>query len=146
MIQVQRPWLTIPALSLKVFLYTWARFSIPNVSFLTDVAFTSHEWLPLLHSSISWKSKQSNEELQRWSWWPWWWWWLMVIIVMLNVAMKMITVMLWDNSVIEMISKKKMLSLRHIHVTNLQIIVTLRNIGTANFFTWVCLADLLPPM
>ena len=36
-IQVQRPWLTIPALSLKLFLYTLARFSIPNVSFLTDV-------------------------------------------------------------------------------------------------------------
>ena len=35
-IQVQRPWLTIPALSLKLFLYTLARFSIPNVSFLTD--------------------------------------------------------------------------------------------------------------
>ena len=112
----------------------------------SQFAFTSHEWLPLLHSSISWKSKQCNEELQRWSWWPWWWWWLMVIIVMLNVAMKMITVMLWDNIVIEMISKKKMLSLRHIHVINLQIIVTLRNIGTAYFFTWVCLANLLPPM
>ena len=99
----------------------------------SQFAFTSHEWLPLLHSSISWKSKQSNEELQRWSWWPWWWWWLMVIIVMLNVAMKMITVMLWDDNVIEIISKKKMLSLRHIHVINLQIIVTLRNIGTAYF-------------
>ena len=35
-IQVQRPWLTIPVLSLKLFLYTLARFSISNVSFLTD--------------------------------------------------------------------------------------------------------------
>ena len=34
---------------------------------------------------------------------------------------------------IEMISKKKMLSLRHIHVINLQIIVVLRNTGTAYF-------------
>ena len=58
----------------------------------------------------------------------------MVIIVMLNVAMKMITVMLWDDNVIEMNSKKKMLSLRHIHVINLQIIVALRNTGTAYFY------------
>ena len=53
---------------------------------------------------------------------------------MLNVAMKMITVMLWDDNVIEMISKKEMLSLRHTHVINLQIIITLRNIGTAYFY------------
>ena len=58
----------------------------------------------------------------------------MIIIVMLNVAMKMISVMLWDDNVIEIISKKKMLSLRHIHVINLQIIVTLRNTGTAYFY------------
>ena len=42
--------------------------------------------------------------------------------------------MMWDDNVIEIISKKKMLSLRHIHVINLQIIVTLRNIGTAYFY------------
>ena len=58
----------------------------------------------------------------------------MVIIVLLNVAMKMITVMLWDDNVIEMIPKKKMLSLRHIHVINLLIIIALRNIGTAYFY------------
>ena len=53
---------------------------------------------------------------------------------MLNVAMKMITVMLWDDNVIEMISKKKMFSLRHIHVINLQIIVALRNIDRHSIF------------
>ena len=53
---------------------------------------------------------------------------------MLNVAMKMITVMLWDDNAMEMISKKKMLNLRHIHVINLQIIVALKNIGTAYFY------------
>ena len=56
------------------------------------------------------------------------------MIVMLNVAMKMITVMLWDDNAMEMISKKKMLNLRHIHVINLQIIVALKNIGTAYFY------------